>query len=310
MPTIKTPPAEISLPHEETLASFPQAQAMGMFLAAIVFLFLLALAIPHPGFSVGIGEIIWETSWVPRLLLILWAVIAVEALWSLRSPADNFRWAALRFLLVLLLPPFRIAVTPSVPTTVIWLPRGGWQRSDQVLFEKLEWRSTIPMLIVTLLILPVVGIEFLFQDSISESPGLMIGLHVVNALIWFAFALEFILMVSVTERKLAYCKQNWINILIIVLPLIGFLRTIRLFKVLRVAKVGKLLRAYRLRGLMMRVMRIALILNLLERFMRRNPEKYLASLREKEQEKMLELDDIRAKIQAVQEIIAERDTVK
>ncbi len=237
-------------------------------------------------------------------------IIAAEALWSLKAPVDGLKQAVLRFLLILFLPAFRIAICPRVPSTVIWLPRGGWQRSDQLLFEKLEWGSTVPMLIVTLLILPVVGIEFLFKDRIGQMPGLMIALHLVNATIWFSFALEFILMVSVTERKIAYCKQNWINILIIVLPLIGFLRAIRLFKVLRVAKVGKILRAYRLRGLMMRVMRIALLLNLIERFMQRNPEKYLAGLLEKEQEKLLELDEIQAKIQAVRELIGEQNVDK
>ncbi len=44
--------------------------------------------------------------------------------------------------------------------------------------------------------------------------------------------------------------------------------------------------------------------------MQRNPEKYLAGLLEKEQEKLLELDEIQAKIQAVRELIGEQNVDK
>jgi hypothetical protein len=48
------------------------------------------------------------------------------------------------------------------------------------------------------------------------------------------------------------------------------------------------------------------MLNLLERLMQRNPEKYLAHLEEKIQEKETELGELRTKLQEVQERLASR----
>ncbi|MCB1807601.1 MAG: potassium channel protein - like protein, partial [Candidatus Competibacteraceae bacterium] len=108
------------------------------------------------------------------------------------------------------------------------------------------------------------------------------------------------------RKKLDYCKKNWINIVIIILPLVGFLRSLRLFRMLRLAKAGKLARAYRLRGLLMRAQRLALLFNLIERILHRNPEKYLATLREREQNKLNELAEIQTKIRELEQLIAER----
>ncbi|MDX1607506.1 MAG: hypothetical protein R3202_15040, partial [Candidatus Competibacterales bacterium] len=135
---------------------------------------------------------------------------------------------------------------------------------------------------------------------VAGIPALAVSLHLGTAFIWFAFAAEFILMVSVAENKLKYCKQNWINIVIILLPLVAFLRTLRLFRLLRAARAGRLLRAYRLRGLLSRAQRIALLLNLIERILHRNPEKLLNTLREREREKQRELDQLREKIRTVE----------
>ena len=54
-----------------------------------------------------------------------------------------------------------------------------------------------------------------------------VATRIGEALIWTAFALEFVIMISVVERKLKYCVQHWIDLLVIVLPLVGFLRTLR-----------------------------------------------------------------------------------
>ena len=117
-----------------------------------------------------------------------------------------------------------------------------------------------------------------------------------TALIWFSFAFEFILMVSLADKKLAFCKKNWINIVIILLPLLAFLRSLQLFRFLRMAKAGKLMRAYRLRGLLTRVVKLAVVFNLIERMLSRNPDKYGAHLRDKIVEKEEELAELNRKL--------------
>jgi len=117
-----------------------------------------------------------------------------------------------------------------------------------------------------------------------------------TALIWFSFALEFILLVSLAEKKLAFCKRHWINIVIILLPLLAFLRSLQLFRFLRMAKAGKLMRAYRLKGLATRMAKLATIFNLIDRLLSRSPEKYQAHLRDKIAEKEEELAELNSKL--------------
>lgn len=125
---------------------------------------------------------------------------------------------------------------------------------------------------------------------------LEIVVYLVTALIWFSFAFEFILMVSLADKKLAFCKKNWINIVIILLPLLAFLRSLQIFRFLRMARAGKLMRAYRLRGLVTRMAKLAMIFNLIERFLSRKPEKFTAHLSEKIAEKEDELAALKAKL--------------
>ena len=58
-------------------------------------------------------------------------------------------------------------------------------------------------------------------SQVSEYIWLRLLLHLSTGVIWFAFAAEFILMVSVAERKIAYCLAHWIDLAIIVLPLLS-----------------------------------------------------------------------------------------
>ena len=276
------------------------ARAAIMFTLALCWLLALASLLPHGGISEDISQLVLANPWLFWFLVIGWFVIIAEGLWGFLESPDKIKNSLLRLLLVILIPPFRLAIAPAIPNRSIWLPRYGWQRTGQALMDITDARLALPMLLITLLILPVIGGEFAFSEQIEASPALALLQHFVTATIWFAFAFEFILMVSIAERKLDYCKKHWINIVIILLPLIAFLRTLQLFRFLRVAKAGKLLRAYRLRGVMARALRLALVFNLLERIMARRPEKYLAHLQEKIQEKETELGELRDKLAQLQ----------
>lgn len=142
------------------------------------------------------------------------------------------------------------------------------------------------------------ALGFNAMDKTAECPPtlLEILMWALTALIWFSFAFEFILLVSLAEKKLDFCKKNWINLVIILLPLFAFLRSFQLFRFLRMAKAGRLMRAYRLRGLLTRMVKIALVFNLLDRLLSRNPDKYDAHLRQKIAEKEAELLELKSKL--------------
>jgi voltage-gated potassium channel len=213
----------------------------------------------------------------------------------------------MRLLIVCLIPPFRMTISPALPPPYVWLPRQGWLRAGKKQLERLESRMALPMLGITLLILPVIGAEMFFRAEVEQSLRLMFIVYLLTACIWVAFAFEFILLISVAERKVDFCKAHWLNIVIIMLPLVAFLRTLRLFRILRLANASKLMRVYRLRGVMTRAMRMVLIFSLLERLRQRNPHKYGLHLEEKIQEKEEELAILKAKLNEVQTTLASLD---
>ncbi len=117
-----------------------------------------------------------------------------------------------------------------------------------------------------------------------------------EALIWTAFALEFTVMIAVVDRKLKYCLKHWIDILVIVLPLVAFLRSLRLARLARLHQIGRFTRLYRLRGSVVRAQRGAVVASVVERRLFRNPQKQLARLQDVLAEKERELETLRGQI--------------
>ncbi len=294
-------------PQAHEIMSTPQAAVM--YAVAVVFLGLLAGVLPHGGAADHFSDIIIQNRWVKWALVLGWLMIVSEGIWGVRVTSDMRKPALMRLLTVSLMPPFRMMISPAIPNRYIWLPRRGWLRTGQEQLEHMEWRTALPMLVTTLLILPVIGAETFFHAQVEQSAGLSLVVYLLTTIIWFAFAYEFILLVSVAERKVDYCKVHWVNMVIILLPIVAFLRTLQLFRFLRLAKAGQLIRAYRLRGIMVRAMRLALVFNLIDRFMQRNPYKYCVHLEEQIREKEEELDQLKAKLQLIQSTIESSESL-
>lgn len=159
------------------------------------------------------------------------------------------------------------------------------------------------MMGIALLILPILGLQVKFGEDVVNYPVLRIALYVGTGGIWFAFAIEFLVLVSVTDKKLKYCKKHWLDVVIIVLPLVSFLRSLQLLRAAKLMKLGKLqqlsrlVRVYRLRGVAMRALRALLVLDLVHRLLRVTPEKRLAKLQADYEEKQLELELLRQEIE-------------
>ncbi len=278
-----------------------------MYTLSLLYLCLAGCMLPHGGVIDPISVYVAQNSWMKGALWLTWMAIVAEAVAGVRTAPDGFKAAFKRLLLVCFIPPFRMTIASSVPHQSIWLPGLGWLRTGKEQLERLENRTALPMMLITGLIVPVIGAEMFFIDQVEQSFWLMVVVYALTALIWIAFVGEFILLVSVAERKVDYCKANWLNIVIILLPLIAFLRTLRLFRFLGVVNASKLMRAYRLRGLATRAMQLALLFNLLDRMMKRNPQKYRAHLEEKIRAKEEELENLKVKLQEVQAMVAESD---
>ncbi|MFK7738659.1 MAG: hypothetical protein AB8B50_21725 [Pirellulaceae bacterium] len=241
------------------------------------------------------------------LLLVLWPAFLAEQFYNhlkLSSDASFLKHYPFWWLSCTL-PPLRLCAQHRAESNEVWLPRFGWRTVNRELRKELERLFSIPMIFIALLILPVLGAHLLFKDRIIDFPALRIFLHIGTGLIWFAFTVEFIVMVSVAEKKLNYCKKHWLDLAIILLPLISFLRSLRALRIARVVDIGrfsqmsKFVRAYRLRGVAMRAFRALLVLEVLHRILRTKPEKRIQSLELQYAEKKRELSELREQIEAL-----------
>ncbi|MDF9799593.1 hypothetical protein OKW21_004856 [Catalinimonas alkaloidigena] len=204
-----------------------------------------------------------------------------------------------RRLLTLLFPPLRIGSRDISRGCYIWIPVWHWSKVNEGLFTELKRRFVLPMIGIALLIVPVLIIEWKFLGEIKqEMPDLKIDLILdsVQTFIWCAFTFEFILMISISNRKLPYVKKNWIDLLIILLPFVSFLRTLRISQI---ARLKYATRSFKLRGVITKARQGLIFVDFLQRLFRLRPETELKRLyrllrenqrdREALQEKLIEV---------------------
>ena len=277
------------------------------FVLALALTAILAFLLPHGGVSDQFSDLITDQGWPLLLVVVFWLLIVLESLLGLVQAKDAWGARFKRLFLLTVLPVFRLTIATAHPNVQVWLPRYGWLAVSRIQSEAIERRLALPMILITLLILPVIGAELFLQETVEGSALLALTLHTVTALIWFAFVYEFVVLVSLSEKKIDFCKRNWINIAIILLPLISFLSKLQLLRFLRLTKVSKLLRAYRLRGVIARALRLALMMNLIERVMQRNLDKYITHLDAKIAEKQIEIDELKEKRDQAQQKLTDSE---
>ena len=241
-------------------------------------------------------------------MLLIWPLFLVEPLYVRwlakgrlggRKNKYGFDWICAAC------PPLRLGKSIPAKNGEIWLPRLGWHPPGKPLHKALEKIFSKPMLIIALLILPVLLIEFRYQDLLQSTLWLKLLLSVSMGLIWCAFTVEFILMVSSTNKKLAYIKKNWIDLAIILLPLVSFLRSLRIVRAAKLAQFAKFQqltkmgRVYRMRGLLAKTIRAFLVLELVHRIFKTSPEKRLEKLMAQVEDKQDELRELQQRVELV-----------
>ena len=267
-----------------------------MFVVALAFLTAIGLVLPHGDSGEAFRDWLLTQALFCVVIIALWAVVIIEGVLGLFFSSDAWSSRLKRLLLTSLLPPLRMITASSKPRGWLWLPGAGWQPAGEETSEKLEQKLALPMVILTLLVLPVLGAELTGGETLENHPRLALATHLTTCVIWIGFTAEFLWMVAAAPDKLAYCLKNWINLVIILLPLAAFLRVLNAFRFTRMLRAGKLLRAYRLRGLWTRLWRLALLFNLLERLQKRDPAKYCAALEKKIVDLEEQLTELRTKL--------------
>ncbi len=131
----------------------------------------------------------------------LWPVFFLEALGTfLGRDRRHGLWKPFAWMLmVCLAPPTRIA--GRITDKEIWLPRLGWRPVDRDLRRALERFFSVPMIVIALMVLPLLAIEYGWRSQVQVYAGLRLFLDIGNSVIWMAFTVEFLVMISVAANR-------------------------------------------------------------------------------------------------------------
>jgi len=256
-------------------------------------------------------------AWVLPVMFFIWPIVMLESAfhWVTRPwnrELSRYHWFGLLFCLC---PALRLCARSPEMHFRLWLPGLGWRRADRRLRRRLERQFSLPMIMIALLILPVLIIEFFMKSHVAENLWLRVLLHFGTGVIWFAFAAEFILMVSVAEKKLEYCKKHWVDLAIILLPVVSFLRSLRIFrstrlvKLMRIQRLSQIARVYRLRGTTVKMLRALIVLGIFHRVFRTSPERSINKLKWQLQEVEAQAKYLRRRIARLERQKAAQDQI-
>ena len=168
-----------------------------------------------------------------------------------------------------LVPKGTILPPPLPGVRHVQVPLLGIVIADDELRDRMERRFHWPMLILALLVLPLIGMEFFLLPKLPPAQKEMAQTFIVitEITISFAFLIEFVIKITIAESRLEYVRRNWLDIVVICLPLL------RAVRVLRVARVAQTSRTFRLRGVGMKfarhILTMLLGLNITDRLLER-----------------------------------------
>ena len=285
-----------------------------MFVLAFAHLLLIA-GVVHRATSKSVTQ--FELDVMFGGLIVLWPVFVIEAAWGVyrRDRTVRRKPIVLRAVLVSLVPPFRMALADT-RTGLIWVPRIGWHPPGKALFKRLDLAFGVPMLLFAFLILPILLLEYVRSEQFHDAPELALALDIGIAVVWVAFATEFVFKSSAHPKPYSFATDHWLDVAIVVLPLLEFIltkwvdaaplaRLLRLGRAVSPEQISRMQRLYRLQGVATKAWHALLLLEGVSRLLGNTPEKRLAQveeqiadLEEQLKESCEEAEELRAKIAA------------
>jgi hypothetical protein len=169
--------------------------------------------------------------------------------------------------------------------------------------------------------------EYVNLVKTDSSPTFALALDLSIALIWVAFALEFVIKVQAAPSSPGYMKERWLDLAIVGLPTLEYvltqwvdaaplMRLLRLGRAIGPQQLGAMGRVYRLRGLMTKGWHAFLLLEGMARLTGNSPakrlrkvEEQIAGLEEQIAELRTEADDLRKKM-ATKAATGEQEAVR
>ena len=131
---------------------------------------------------------------------------------------------------------------PAPGVRYVSVPLLGIVISDDKRRRRVDRFFHWPMIILALAILPLLAIELFHRPEGWQRWALDIGF----GLTWLAFLVEFVIKVAIAESRIEYARRNWLDIVIILVPVL---------RPLRAAAVVRTTRVFKLRGIAMKCAR-------------------------------------------------------
>jgi len=276
-----------------------------------VWLILFSVVLPHQGRN-SLEKLQSTPIRIAMYVVIaIWTVYVLDGIVFFLASRNGARiWTRLGLgLSVIVFPILRISVPPFGHPHRIWLPFFGRRKRDRGLEKDLTRAFSLPMFAVVLLVLPILGIEYL-RPQWLEYGGVSFALALGSQIIWLAFAFEFSLMISVARKKIRYCVKHWLDLAIILLPVILFILPFLSFlPIARLARLGRIMRSTRLlrvKGVGLKAFTAMVLIAGTKRFGGRSNAKRIRKLREQIEELEEDIVDIRREIAELEEQDEER----
>ena len=96
--------------------------------------------------------------------------------------------------------------------------------SIELLLGKVERITEIPLMILSLVMIPLLLGPFLWDMSKNEESLFFIG----DILIWGLFAVDMVIKISLSANRINYLKNHWLELIVVAVPWFRPLRIIRL----------------------------------------------------------------------------------
>ncbi len=242
----------------------------------------------------------WYASVFLKMGAILHLAFVAEGLFQKFHGGNMRRWHWWS----ILIPPLRMGARDHGTGEHVWLPGMGWRLAGKECERSLAKFFSMPLMILALIVLPLVVIELWFVATLDAHPAWKKWLELASGLIWMAFVIEFVLMVGVTAKKVRYVRTNWVDVIIVLLPFVQLAQSARLARLMRLNQVARTARVYRVRGLMVRMWRVLVALDLIEKFVWRDKLALIESLEEQLVEQELVADELRDRIATLKRLHA------
>lgn len=174
-------------PHIDDLFAWPMFVVSAVFLTALAgALHLHELAGIYPyAFAACVGS-----------MTLVYPFYVFELAWH--SCAGSGRWR--QHLLYCLVPPRRLKTRDIDQGNSVWLPWFGRQEIMPHLITRIDRQISLPMSVTALIMLLLMAIEFFMADWIAQHALLGLLVRAATALIWTAFAAEFIIIISIVDE--------------------------------------------------------------------------------------------------------------